>query len=138
MSLFQLPSRSNPLTPFLGTIICLGIAFLVACDAPTQTVSLTAEDYRFVPDFVQVKASSPLRFSVYNAGREAHEFVSPILTYTAETRPSRATDEPADLSPTILRPRQLLRIGVAPPPGTYLYSCRRKGHANMTGTLIVE
>ncbi|WP_447984935.1 cupredoxin domain-containing protein [Nitrospira sp. Nam74] len=134
----QLPARWNPVIPFLGIILCLCLASFVACDAPRQTVFLTAEDYRFVPDFVQVKASSPLRLSVYNAGREVHEFDSPILTYAAETPPSRATDEPADSSPTILRPGQSLRIVLAPPPGTYLYSCRRKGHANMAGTLIVD
>ena len=42
-------------------------------------------------------------------------------------------------SPGILiRPGQSLQIVMAPPAGTYLYICRRKGHANMTGTLIVE
>ena len=38
----------------------------------------------------------------------------------------------------VIRPGQSLQITMAPPAGTYLYICRRKGHANMTGTLIVE
>jgi plastocyanin len=38
----------------------------------------------------------------------------------------------------MLPPGRSLRIRVALPPGTYLYICRRKGHANMTGTLVVE
>lgn len=126
------PPRSNRVAPGLvGPLFCLGL--LLACDG-TQTVSLAAEDFRFVPDFVQVKASSPLTLSVYNAGREAHEFDSPILVYAAETA------LPKDAGPVgiLLQPGQSLQIAMAPPPGTYLYICRRKGHANMTGTLIVE
>ena len=94
--------------------------------------------YELTGGLAFVADAQATRSSVYNAGREVHEFDSPILTYAVETPPSRATEEPADSSPTILRPGQSLRIVLAPPPGTYLYSCRRKGHVNMTGTLIVD
>ncbi len=129
------PPRSNRVTlDLVGPLFCLGL--LLACDG-RQTVSLTAEDFRFVPDFVQVKASSPLTLSVYNAGREAHEFDSPILVYAAESSLPKETKE-AGAAGILLRPGQSLQIAMAPPPGTYLYICRRKSHANMTGTLIVE
>jgi plastocyanin len=98
---------------------------------------LVAEDFRFVPDYVQVK-SSPLVLSVYNAGRETHEFDSPILIYAAKTATTQLkTGSPGSLGIPI-EPGQSLQIAVAPPPGTYLYICRRKGHANMTGTMLVE
>ena len=115
----------------------LGMVFLscCACDGPAQTVSVTAEDYRFVPDIVRVKAGTPFTLTLYNAGREDHEFVSPILAY----RTGRAgTDTPDTSAHGLLKPGRSLRFLVAAPPGTYLYSCRRKGHPNMTGTLIVE
>lgn len=109
---------------------------LMACDGPMQTVSLTTEDFRFVPDVVRVNASAPLLLSIYNAGREAHEFDSPLLMYSEKSVPVRSsTSSGLGIS---LQPGDTLRLVVAPPPGTYLYICRRKGHANMTGTIIVE
>lgn len=109
---------------------------LIACDG-TQTVSLTAEDFRFMPNLVRVTASSPITLSVYNAGREVHEFDSPILLYAAQVQPPAATTQ--STGPGILiPPGKSLQLIMAPPPGTYLYICRRKGHADMTGTLIVE
>ena len=42
-------------------------------------MSINAEDFRFTPDLVRVRASAPLTLSVYNAGRKVHEFDSPIL-----------------------------------------------------------
>lgn len=118
---------------FLGVLLCLRI--LTACDG-TQTISLTAEDFRFVPDLVRVTSSSPLTLSVYNAGREMHEFDSAILMYAATaSQPKKQNDS---FSGILIRPGQSLQTVIAPPPGTYLYICRRKGHANMTGTLIVE
>jgi len=118
-----------------GFLLCVFLSSLVAACDKTQQVSLTAEDFRFVPNLVRVSASLPITLSLYNAGRETHEFDSPALQYAAKT----AIPEPKSDSPGILLPPgQSIRILMAPPPGTYLYICRRKGHANMTGTFIVE
>ena len=102
-----------------------------------QTVFLTAEDFRFTPEIVRVGSASPFALSVYNAGREVHELDSPILLYAAKTS-SQETGMKSASSGIILEPGKSIRMVMAPPPGTYLYICRRKGHANMTGTLIVE
>jgi plastocyanin len=37
-----------------------------------------------------------------------------------------------------LQSGQAVSLTVGPPAGASLYVCRRKGHANMTGTLVVE
>jgi hypothetical protein len=58
-----------------------------------QTVSINAEDFRFTPDLVRVRASAPLTLSVYNAGREVHEFDSPILMYAANLDHMAVMDE---------------------------------------------
>jgi len=118
--------------------LACGTALLccAACDRPSQTLSVTAEDYRFVPNLVRVSAGSPFTLALYNAGREDHEFVSPILAYGTEGRGK--TTAPDTSMPGLLKPGRSLRFHVSAPPGTYLYSCRRKGHANMTGTLIIE
>jgi plastocyanin len=126
------PMHSRYVTRFLLFVF---LSSLVAACERTQQVSLTAEDFRFVPNLVRVTASLPITLSVYNAGRETHEFDSPILLYAAKTAiPPPKSDSPGILLP----PGQTIQIAMAPPPGTYLYICRRKGHANMTGTLIVE
>jgi len=119
-------------------ILGLVAATLLSCDGSMQTVSLTAEDFRFTPDLVRVKASVPLTLSVYNAGREVHEFDSPILMYAAKTSLPKDNPESGGSPGILIRPGQSLQVIMAAPAGTYLYICRRKGHANMTGTLIVE
>lgn len=123
-----------------GRISILGLVFstLLACDGSMQTVSIDAEDFRFTPDLVRVRASAPLTLTVYNAGREVHEFDSPILMYAAKTSLPKDTSKSAGTPGIEIRPGQFLQVVMAPPAGTYLYICRRKGHANMTGTLIVE
>lgn len=126
--------------PVNGRVSIVGLTFaaLLACDGSMQTVSINAEDFRFTPDLVRVRASTPLTLTVYNAGREVHEFDSPILMYAAKTSMPKDTPESAGTPGILIRPGQSLQIVMAPPAGTYLYICRRKGHANMTGTLIVE
>lgn len=121
-----------PKPAFLGRLLCIGL--LTGCDG-TQSVSLTAEDFRFTPEHVRVTSTAPVALTVYNAGREIHEFDSPVLLYATA---SLARDKAEASSGIQLKPGQSMRIIMAPPPGMYLYICRRKGHANMTGTLIVE
>lgn len=106
---------------------------LVACDQ-TQSVSLTAEDFRFTPQLVTVSSASPMILTIYNSGREVHEFDSPLLMYAANISSSLSMKETG----IVLEPGKSMELAMAPPPGTYLYTCRRKGHANMTGTLIVQ
>jgi hypothetical protein len=57
-------SRNSP-----RFLLCLVLSFLVASCDRTQQVSLTAEDFSFVPNLVQVTATLPITLSVYNAGR---------------------------------------------------------------------
>jgi plastocyanin len=123
-----------------GRLSIAGLAFaaLLACDGSMQTVSLTAEDFRFTPNLVRVKASTPLTLSVYNAGREVHEFDSPVLMYVPKTSLPKETPESAGTPGILIQPGQSFKVVMAPPAGTYLYICRRKGHADMSGTLIVE
>jgi len=126
--------------PEAGRISVFGLllATFLACDGSMQTVSINAEDFRFTPDLVRVRASDPVTLSVYNAGREVHEFDSPILIYATKTSLPKDTSKSVGAPGIEIRPGQTLQVVMAPPAGTYLYICRRKGHANMTGTLIVE
>jgi len=134
------PSQFRLVLPETGRISVLGLllATLLACDGSMQTVSINAEDFRFTPDLVRVRASAPVTLSVYNAGREVHEFDSPVLMYAAKTSLPKDTSKSAGTPGIEIRPGQSLQVVMAPAAGTYLYICRRKGHTNMTGTLIVE
>ncbi|WP_455377288.1 cupredoxin domain-containing protein [Petrachloros mirabilis] len=115
--------------------IYMVVQSLSACDG-SQYVSLIAEDFRFSPDFVRAKTSKPIILSVYNAGRETHEFDSRLLRYGQSRVVTTSTGTAG--SGVILRPGQSVRIAITPPPGTYIYQCRRKGHRSMSGTIILE
>ena len=128
--------RTKTFLSSLSLLILLSLDLgIVACNR-SQSVSLTAEDFRFTPDLVKVSSTSPLVLTVYNSGREIHEFDSPILAYAPKTSLSAALKETGP--GIVLEPGKSVQLALAPPPGTYLYICRRKGHVNMTGTLIVE
>jgi plastocyanin len=127
--------NQNVKKPGVFLFVSLLLDLLIsACDGRWQTVSLTTEDFRFMPDMVRVNGSAPLSITIYNAGRESHEFDSPMLMYRVEVSADSSKSSGAGFR---LQPGDTLRLVVAPPPGTYLYFCRRKGHANMTGTIIV-
>jgi plastocyanin len=131
-----LSDARTKLAAFFNILLGLSFAGFFGCDG-THAVSLSAEDFRFTPELVRVRSSSPFTLSIYNAGREAHEFDSPILTYTVTGSSSEKTAETKHPGIT-LEPGKSAQVTMAPPPGTYLYVCRRKGHVAMAGTLIVE
>src|SRR5206468_10680988 len=119
-------SIHNVAHPMNGRISVLGLVIvaLFACDGSMQTVSLTAEDFRFTPDLVRVRAADPVTLAVYNAGREAHEFDSPILIYAAKAVLPKDTSKLAGTPGIEIRPGQTLQVVMAPSAGTYLYICR--------------
>ncbi len=85
----------------------------VACDQPAQTVALTAEAFRYVPVLARASSSALLALSVYNAGREVHEFDSPVLIYAAKTTSSVASAKSANPG-IILEPGKSMQIILAP------------------------
>ncbi|GKS60328.1 hypothetical protein YTPLAS18_38550 [Nitrospira sp.] len=110
----------------------------VACDASTQSVFLTAEDYRFSPTLVRRSSGRPITLTVSNAGREVHEFASPLLAHARDLSADGRSPGKAAPAVVTLEPGRFVRFMVEAPVGTYLYWCRRKGHHNMSGTLIIE
>jgi len=130
----HLPTHSGHASPVLLFLI---LASTIAGCGRAQTASLTAQDFRFTPAILRVSSTSSLTLLVYNAGREVHEFDSPALLYTVTSLSAARTAEAAGPA-VLLAPGKSAQLTISPPPGTYLYFCRRKGHANMTGTLIVE
>src|SRR5574338_966630 len=115
------------------------IAGSSGCDGEVQSVRIAAQDFRFDPATIHVTSSRPIHLTVYNEGRESHEFESPFfadrsaviesLTVGGERR------EPGRLR---IAPGRRLELVIRLSPGTYLFFCKVKGHSGMSGTLMVE
>ena len=120
--------------PCLAEMIWTGLVplFLVAmaCDSSEQTVHIVAEDFRFTPAEVRVSAERPIRLTIVNEGREPHEFKSPLLAHQTgvTTGASSLPVLPNHRAETVIRTL----------PGVYLFYCGIRGHAGMSGTIIVE
>ena len=113
-------------------ILVLGIGTaLVSCDRDAQTVRITVQDFRFTPATVHLTASWPIHLTIVNEGREPHEFESPLLAHRVDGSSG---------SPTSIRlaPNQQAEVLIRTIPGTYIFYCRIRGHAGMSGTIIVE
>jgi plastocyanin len=114
-------------TGFLG-ILALRV---MACDPPEQTVRIVAQDFLFTPAEVHVSAERPLRLKIVNEGREPHEFKSPLLAHQIGVAGGTSSSFP-------VRPNQTVETVIRTIPGVYPFYCAIRGHAGMSGTIIVE
>lgn len=108
----------------------MGIA-LATCDRDAQSVRITAQDFRFTPAEVHLTATSPIHLTIVNEGREPHEFESSLLAHRVDGTSGSATS-------VLVVPNQRVDVTVRTIPGTYIFYCRIRGHAGMSGTIIVE
>ncbi len=111
----------------------------LACASVTQEARIAAQDFRFVPQEVHLRAHQPVRLVVLNEGREPHVFSSPLLADAAvkiSSVPADAADSRTDSVP--IQPGQSLEVRFTPNPGVYEIRCLVRGHAGMRGMVIVE
>ena len=108
----------------------------LACDGGPQSVTLTTQDYRFDPTLLYVQAGRPFTLTVFNAGREIHEFASPLMFYASQPAAHGASQQSDSVSVTV-KPGRSVQLFIVAPTGTYLYRCKRRGH-HMSGTLIID
>jgi plastocyanin len=113
------------------SLVTLLVLWAMGCDSPEQTVDIVAEEFRFTPSEVRVAAEHPIRLRIVNAGREPHEFKSVLLA-----RQTGVTGMPPSSLPVL--PNHKAETVVRTIPGVYLFSCAMRGHAGMSGTIIVE
>ena len=112
-------------------LLALLVLGTVACDPPEQAVVIVAEDFRFTPAEVHVSADRPIRLKIINEGREPHEFKSPVLVHQI----SVSGEAPSSLP---VLPNHAAETVIRTVPGVYLFYCAIRGHAAMSGTMIVE
>lgn len=104
---------------------------LAGCDRDAQTVRITAQDFRFTPAEVRLTAATPIHLTIVNEGRELHEFESPLLAH-------RVDGSGGTVSSVRVAPNERIDMTIRTIPGTYAFYCRVRGHAGMSGTIIVE
>ena len=107
------------------------IASMSGCESREQTVRIVAEDFRFTPSEVHLSSAYPIRLLVVNEGRERHEFKTALLAHQIGMSPGPSRSLPVP-------PNQKVEALIRPVPGVYLFYCARRGHAGMSGTIIVE
>ncbi|WP_447979477.1 cupredoxin domain-containing protein [Candidatus Nitrospira bockiana] len=115
--------------------VALACAVLSACDPDVDAVRIAAQDFRFVPALVRLSTERPARLEIVNEGREVHELDGDLFRH-AES-PGSAVD-PAPGGAIRIAPGGRAVVTLTAPAGTYLFRCRVRGHARMTGTVVVE
>jgi uncharacterized cupredoxin-like copper-binding protein len=112
---------------------------LTACDNSLQEVGIAAQDYRFQPAAIRIRADQPVRLTIVNEGRETHEFSTPLFTYTAVRILERqGPDVSSGRGPIKIYPGRSATVTMNVPAGTFWYRCVIPGHRGMEGTLIAE
>jgi plastocyanin len=109
------------------------------CDGEVQSVHIVTQDYRFVPDMIRLASGRPVELTLFNEGRETHEFESPLLSDRSAIIESVSLNgEPTTAGHLRIAPGKRLNLRFRAPPGTYLFVCKVRGHSGMTGTFLVE
>ena len=115
----------------LTGLVALLLLPSAGCDSVEQPIHIVAQDFRFAPAEVRVSAERPIRLTIVNEGRERHEFKSPLLAHQ-----TGATSAPSSSLP--LPPNRQTETVIRTVPGVYHFYCAIRGHAGMSGTIIVE
>lgn len=88
---------------------------------------------------IHVAGNRPIEITLFNEGREIHEFQSPLLSDRSVVIESVFLNgEPTIPEHLRIAPGKRLNLRFRAQPGTYLFSCKVRGHSGMSGTLIVE
>jgi plastocyanin len=132
-------------TPAESAVICRfrhslkKIAFIVevlvlrmtGCDSSEQTLRIVAQNFLFTPAEVHVSAERAIRLRIVNEGREPHEFKSSLLAHQTEVWSGPTSSVP-------VLPNHTAEAVIRTIPGVYIFYCAIRGHAGMSGTIIVE
>jgi len=112
---------------------------LTACQPPVQEVRIAAQEYRFEPAQIRLRAAQPAHLVIVNEGREPHEFTStllanPLVRILAAAKPAEYREAATFKIP----PGRSVEITLLAPPGVYAFHCKIKGHGAMAGTIMVD
>ena len=127
-------TRRFVLASLLGTSL-----LLTACKPAVQEVRIAAQEFRFEPAQIRLRAAQPAHLVIVNEGREAHEFTStllanPLVRVLAAAKPAEYREAASFKVP----PGRSVEITLLAPPGVYAFYCKIKGHSAMAGTITVD
>ena len=119
----------------------VAMVFQGSCEwTGSEKVTITAEDFRFTPNQIQVRPDQPFTLTLRNQGRERHVFQSPRLLGAGgiHARVSSLKAEQQQGDALILEPGSLIEVVLKLPSGVYPFRCWIKGHAGMEGAFFVS
>ena len=104
---------------------------------PVQEVTVSATDYRFVPDRLSLRRGVAYRLHVENRGTELHEFHAAELFKSSQIRnPEVLTPDRSEIQ---VRPRTAADLYFVPErPGRYKFYCPDHDWEGMTGGITVK
>lgn len=105
----------------------------------SESVTVTAEEFRFAPDKIKVRPDHPFRLIIRNQGREPHVFQSPQL-FREQVRYTRLAPfgKMQQGSVITLEPGQSTEMELILPAGVYPFRCWIKGHSGMEGVIVAS
>lgn len=123
----------------LLVLVMLAGTAVSACESRAPEIRVAAQDFRFTPAEIRLSAARPAFLRIVNEGREPHEFQTPLLaTVYARVQSDPEALQRASADAIRILPGHAVTILIQAPTGVYLFRCQVRGHAGMTGTIIVE
>ncbi len=104
-----------------------------------ESVTVTAEEFRFTPAHIQVRPNDPFTLILRNQGRERHVFHSPLLI--GERSPSAGSPDPQRVQSgggIMLEAGESIKFQLVVGPGLYPFRCLLKGHSGMKGIIVAQ
>lgn len=122
--------------------LVVGFAVVIShgsCDwVSSETVTITAEDFRFTPAQIQVRSDRPVTLIIRNQGRERHAFQSPQLFGENTANVKLASSGRVQAGGTIIvESGESIEMQIVLVSGWYPFRCRIKGHSGMEGVIMV-
>ncbi|RMH31046.1 MAG: hypothetical protein D6690_17700 [Nitrospirae bacterium] len=110
-----------------------------SCTGQDRTLEITAQEFRFIPSFLEVTEGQRIRFVLRNQGHEPHTFHAPLLLTSAHRVQGLSEDlSVQDGEAIVIHPGETVRFILEPRAGVYAFRCWIKGHAGMEGVMIVK
>ena len=107
---------------------------------PWKTVRIDADEYRFIPNRITLKAGEPVRIEVHNLGNEEHEFRSSFFNGPLiEVLGNGVIVKGTNIHSIMVETKSSATIKwLSPETGEYFFECRVPSHHGMDGVIIVE
>ena len=126
---------------FAGGLLIFGLLLPseIQANDPWRTIRIDADEYRFIPNRITLKAGEAVRIEVHNLGNEEHEFRSnlfkgPLIEILGKGVIVKGTNIHSIMVET--KSKATIKW-LSPEPGEYFFECRIPSHHGMDGVFTV-